>query len=263
MNLLGLQTEKQFFTWDVVVAWRDNVFNADFMNCTKSNYFVAMYKLIDTGIIDVMKPLNDLDDDWLENAKKEISKLKTWSTATKKVRASCLNSFYIFLKQDFDTKVSPFRSHPTSIQIKYMLSNVRDVHLTEDIPPDRLCNELSKINVRDSYIVWLMMNTGRPLRDILNLPKINAEDVSPYILNTYTPKHILGEIMNLSKNSKVYLFETFSGKRVNRTQIMRNLKQAGHNIDLGFDLTPVVLHGYVCAYMSRDKRSVIEKAFGF
>jgi site-specific recombinase XerC len=110
-----------------------------------------------------------------------------------------------------------------------------------------------------------MMHTGRTLEAVLDrrkehlrTPYMDFDDNSEHI-----PPHITDALNELCKNSTDYLFETASGKRIRRTQVMRNLKQAGHNIGLDFDLTPKVLHGYVCAYMSKDKRSELEKALGF
>ena len=174
--------------------------------------------------------------------------------------------------------------------LKHVLSNVSDKVRTRDISPDKLCKAVSKINERDAYIVWLMMHTGQPLEKILDLRKedLDAEYMSleesmkhtpiidpsnPIILaysgyvrfandSKYIPGNIVDEIDKFRKNSKVYLFETATGKRVTRTQVTRNLKLAGKNIGLDFELTPKILRGYVCAYMSKDKRSELEKGLG-
>ena len=75
----------------------------------------------------------------------------------------------------------------------------------------------------------------------------------------HLPAHMVMAINKLCTNSSVYLFETIHGKRIRRAQVTRNLRQAGRNIGLDFDLNPKILHGYVNAYMSRDKRSELEK----
>lgn len=257
---------KEFFVWDAIVAWRDHIYQADFYNNTKSNYITGMLKLIESVIIDVRIPLNHINDMWIEEAKKKIDDKLEWSQSTKIIRKSCLNSFYNFIKNDFDYKITPYRRHPDSNEIKHILSSVQDKALTKDISPIVLCNAVSKINERDAYIVWLMMHTGQPLEAILNIRKTKEDYEPPYIRfngeGKHIPKHITDALNDLCKNSKMYLFETSSGKRIRRNQVMRNLKQAGYNIGLDFDLTPKILHGYVCAYMSRDKRSILEKEFG-
>lgn len=270
---------KEFFLWDAVVAWRDRIYQADFYNNTKGNYLTGMLKLIESGIIDVRLKLKQVDECWANEAKQKIDAKPEWSTSTKTIRKSCLNSFYNFIKTDFDASLKPYRRHPNRPEIKHILSvgqtealekvlkhtlsSVQDKALTIDISPQKLCTALSKINERDAYIVWLMMYTGETLENILDFPNMKTERLHPYLFGKYIPDNIRDAISSLCKNSSNYLFETANGKRIRRTQVTRNLKQAGHMIGLDFDLTPKVLHGFVCAYMSRDKRSELEKAMNF
>lgn len=264
-NVFPIVTE--FFVWDAVVQWRDQIYQADFYNCSKGNYLTNMLKMIESDLVDVRCKLSIVNEEWLRQIKQKIDEKNEWSRATKIVRKSCLNSFYQFVKTSLDTNVEPYRRHPKPIEIKHILSSVQEKALTKDISPIELCNSLSKINERDAYIVWLMMHTGQPLEAILDVRKTKEDYEPPYIRfngqGEYIPEHIINGINELSKNSKAYLFETAGGKRIQRTQVMRNLKQAGYNIGLDFDLTPKVLHGFVCAYMSRDKRSELERALGF
>jgi hypothetical protein len=279
----------EFHVWDAVVAWRDSIYQAGFWNTTKSSYLTSMLKLIESEVVNVRIQLHEINERWLNEAKYKIGNKDEWSLSTKIIRKSCLNSFYNFIKTDFDTTVKPYRRHPKYPEIKHILSNtqeeelekslikhtlssVQDKAFTIDISPIVLCNAISKINERDAYIVWLMMYTGQPLESILDLPKRKEDEENPYMcfkdIGSYTigehiPEHIIEGLNKLCKNSIVYLFETSVGKRVTRTQITRNLKKSGRNIGLKIDLTPKVLHGYVCAYMSRDKRSELEKALGF
>ena len=298
--LLQQIDNKEFFVWDAVFAWRDHICKSEFYNNTKSNYLTGMLKLIESGILNIRHHLKLIDECWLSEAKQKIENKPEWSQSTKSIRKSCLNRFYNFVKNDFDTTLTPYRRHPEYTEIKYilsdteektkeeivkfekhlihLLSNVPDKRRTIDLSPIILSNAISKINERDAYIVWLMMWTGQTLESILDRRKehfrtssdeetktayLDFEDENGNLHGKYIPQHITKAIKELSKNSKVYLLETSKGKRILRTQIMRNLKQAGHNIGLDFDLTPKVLHGYVCAYMSCDKRSELEKAMGF
>lgn len=170
--------------------------------------------------------------------------------------------------------------------LKHVLSNVINKVKARDISPIVLCNALSKINERDAYIIWLMMHTAQPLEKVLDLKKENmrasymdSEHTMQHGLDpnkshahmayvdfdnacAYIPGHIVDGINKVCKNSKFFLFETGNGKRIVRTQVTRNLKQAGKNIGLDFDLTPKILYGYVCAYMTKDKRSILEKGLG-
>lgn len=254
---------KEFFLWDAVVAWRDRIYQADLYNNTKGNYLTGMLKLIESGIIDVRLKLKQADECWANEAKQKIDAKPEWSTSTKTIRKSCLNSFHNFIRNDFNTSsIKPYRRHPDHNEIKHILSSVQDKALTKDISPVELCNALSKINERDAYIVWLMMHTGETLETILDFPNVKNEFLSPYMFGKHIPDHIRDALNGLRKNSNNYLFETANGKRIRRTQVTRNLKQAGHMIGLDFDLTPKVLHGYVCAYMSRNKRSELEIALG-
>lgn len=259
----------EFFVWDAIVAWRDSIYRSEFYNNTKSNYLTGMLKLIESNIIDVRLQLNKIDEHWIKKSKEKIGSLTQWSKSTKTIRKSCLNSFYKFIKNEFDYKTMPYQRHPEPNEIKHILSNVQDKALTVDISPAVLCDALAKINERDAYIVWVMMHTGQTLEAILDRRK---EDLrKPYLdfvciggkFSKHIPKHITDGINELFKDSAVYLFETASGKKIRRTQVMRNLKQAGRNIGLDFDLTPKVLHGYVNAYMSREKASELEKALFF
>ena len=261
---------KEFFVWDAVVAWRDSIYQTDFYNSSKGNYLTSMLKLIEGGIVNVRLKLNQIDEHWLNESKQKINNDKPeWANATKTVRKSCLNSFYNFIKTSFDATVTPYRRHPKHHEIKHILSSVQEKALTRDISPKVLCNALNEINERDAYIVWLMMHTGQPLEAILDLPKIKEDEESPYfqfkdlgdfVSGEHIPEHILLRLKQICKDSNVYLFETAVGKRIMRTQVMRNLKQAGYKIGLDFDLNPKILHGFVNAYMSRDKRSELEKA---
>lgn len=292
--VLNQINNREFHVWDAVVAWRDHIYQAEFYNNTKSNYLTGMLKLIECGIINVYLKLESADEQWANDAKQKVDENPKWSPATKTIRKSCLNSFYNYIKNDFDHKTKPYRRHPKYSEIKFLLSmskeseriafikhtlsNVQDKALTKGISPVELCNALSKINDRDAYIVWLMMHTGEPLKAILDRRKehlrisldeytksagLDFEEDNGQLYSKYIPEHITEALKQLCKNSKVYLFETASGKKINRTQVMRNLKQAGYNIGLNFDLTPKVLHGFVCAYMSQDKRSELEKELCF
>lgn len=269
---------KVLHVWDAVVAWRDYIFQTPFYNNTKGNYLSGMLKLIELDLINVYLPLEIINDVWIEEAKKKIDLFPDWSIATKAVRKSCLNSFYQFVQKDFNRSVTPYRRHPSPTEVKHVLSNVPDKALTKDISPIELCNALEKINKRDAYIVWLMMHTGEPLESILDRRKehfrtsldnetktacLDFEDENGRKYSKHIFEHITEDLKELCKDSKVYLFETANGKRILRTQVMRTLKQAGHNIGLDFDLNPKILHGFVCAYMCRDKRSELEKAMGF
>jgi hypothetical protein len=266
----------EFFVWDPVVAWRDNLYQADIWKSTKSSYLLNMLKLIEEHIIDVRLKLCKIDDCWIKEAKKRIDELPNWSEKTKSVRKSCLNSFYKFIKTDFDYGITPYQRHPEHEEIKHILSSCQEKALTANISPKKLCYALSKINERDAYIVWLMMWTGQTLEAILDRKKehFRTSDIditeSHIVLDAYLefdnvskfiPSHITAPINEFRKTSNVYLFETANGKRISRTQVTRNLKQAGRNIELDFDLTPKLLQGYVIAYMSRDKRSELERAW--
>ena len=254
-----------FFMWDAIVAWRDSIFQTYSWNTTKSNYVLNMQRLIEAGIVNVQMELNKTDEAWLEESKKKIDALTEWAPETKSVRKSTLNSLYKFIQNDFDRQTIPYQRHPKPEEIKHILSSVKDKTLTQIISPITLCEALCKINERDAYIVWLMMHTGKKLEAILDVRKTKEEYRPPYMLfngqGEHVPKHITEAIDTLCKNSTVYLFETSCGKRITRTQVTRNLKQAGRRIGLTFDLTPKILHGYVMAYMSADKRSDLQKAF--
>jgi len=258
--------------WDAIVAWRDNIYQADFFSNTKSNYLTSMLKLIETGIIDVRHKLSKIDESWLIDAKRKIDSYPEWSASTKSIRKSCLNTFYSFIKKWFDYEIEPYRRHPEPNEIHHVLSIVREKALTADISPIDLFDALTKINKRDAYIVLLMISTKKKLESILDCRKENLrisympsgepgggyldfDDIPAYVHPNITP--CLDE---LRKNSTVYLFETARGKKIRRTQVTRNLKQAGRNIGLDFDLTPKILHGYVMAYMSEDKRDELERA---
>ena len=254
---------EDFFIWDAVVAWRDDVFKADFWNTTKSSYLLNMLRLIEADVVDVRLKLNCVNEQWTKEAKQKIDELPDWSLETKSVRKSCVNSFYNFVRTEFDYSVIPYQRHPEFVEIKHILSSTQDKTLTPVISPELLCNALSKVNERDAYIVWLMMHTGQKLDAILDLPKESLR--GPYLdfkdACKHVPSHITDQLEEFIKNSKVYLFETTCGNRVTRSQVARNLKNAGYKIGLTFDLTPRVLHGYVMAYMSADKRSELQKTF--
>jgi len=263
---------KEFFVSDAVVQWRDNIYQTNFYNSSKGNRLTNMLKLIESGIVDTRLRLNQIDEHWLNESKQKIDDKPEWAKTTKAVRKSCLNSFYNFINTNFDTTVTPYRRHLKHHEIKHILSSVQEKALTKDISPIELCNTLGKINERDAYIAWLMMHTGQTLEAILDLPKIKEDDDNPYfrfkdlgdfVIGEHIPEHILEGLKQLCKNCNTYLFETAGGRRIMRTQVMRNLKQAGYKIGLDFDLTPKLLHGFVNAYMSRDKRSELEKAMGF
>lgn len=261
-NICPINT--RHFLWDAIVAWRDGVYNSDDWGATKSCYLISMLKLIEAGIINVHLELSYVDECWLKGCKRKVDKLPHWSEATKSIRKTSLNSLYRFIQTEFDRNVFPYQHHPEPNIIRHILSSTQEKALTTNISPSLLCNTLSKINERDAYIVWLMMHTGQRLEAVLDLRKEMRQRI-PYLdfnnTSKHIPKHITDRIMELSKDSKVYLFETSAGKRITRVQVTRNLKNAGRNIGLTFDLTPKVLHGYVVAYMSRDKRSELEKSF--
>ena len=264
--------KESFHMWDAIVAWRDKIYQSDFYNNTKGNYLTGMLKLVEAGIVDICMKLNIASDCWLNESKQKIDDLPNWSAATKKVRKSCLNSFYNFIQNEFDYSIIPYRRDPTPNEIKHMLSGVQDKALTKDISPQALCNAICVINERDAYIVWVMMFTGKTLEAVLHLKKddlkmtrmFDNEIAGAYLYfvdsSIYLPAHMVMAINKLCTNSSVYLFETIHGKRIRRAQVTRNLRQAGRNIGLDFDLNPKILHGYVNAYMSRDKRSELEKA---
>lgn len=270
----------KFFVWDAVVAWRDGIYSSEGWSTTKSSSLINMLKLIEDDVINVRLELSHINDEWLRDCKCRVDKLPHLSETTKSIRKSCLNSLYKFIQDEFDQGVIPYQRHPKVAEIKHILSapnglddlksvirqqlsSTQDKALTTVISPSKLCNVLSKTNERDAYIVWIMMYTGQRLESVLDIRKEQLR--APYLDiegdSYHVPKHITGRLMELCKDSNIYLFETAAGKRVTRVQVTRNLKNVGHEIGLAFDLTPKVLHGYVIGYMSRDKRSELEKSF--
>lgn len=289
----------EFLVWDAVVAWRDYIFSKSFYSCSRGNYFSNMLKLVESNIVDVHLRLDNVNEDWLKESKIKVDAKSEWAKSTRTVRKSCLNLFYKFVANVFDRSNAPYRRHPDGNEIKFVLSsyewetilkhvlsNVSDKAKAWEIDPKELCDALSKINERDAYIAWLMMHTGQPLEKVLDLRKENLRarpmdskkalkrGLDPMVEhacmayldfdngNYHIPGHIVDGINKICKDSKHFLFETVNGKRVLRTQVTRNLKQAGRNIGLDLDLTPKLLHGYICAYMTKDKRSIIERSLG-
>lgn len=260
---------KEFCVWDAIVAWRNRIYQADCWKSTKESYLLNMLKLIEEGIVDERIRLNKIDEDWLKRSKKMIEELPKWSEKTKSVRKSCLNSIYRLIQTGLDSNLYPYQRHPEPAEIKHILSirhilsDHEVISLTRNITRTKLCNAISKINERDAYIVCLMMITGWTLENILSLRKTKQDYNPPYIhLNghrKYIDDHITKAIDNLCKDSKTYIFETSAGNKITRTQVSRNLKLAGRNLGLDFNLTPKVLQGYVMAYMSADTRSELER----
>ena len=256
-----------FYVWDVIFAWSRSIRESSLRNSTKSTYLTSMLKLIEANIVDTNLKLDSANEDWLEESKKKIDANTKWSDETKSIRKSCLNLFHKFAKESFDRKTEPYQSHPQPNVIKYVLSNVLDQKLTLHISPSVLCNSLSEINERDAYIIWTLMYTGQTLDEILNRRKEHLRGI--YLNFEYNGikfsksllEHIAVVLEEYCKKSNTYIFETMNGKRIRRAQVTRNLKQAGRNIGLDFDLTPKALHRYVNAYMSQDKRNELEKIF--
>lgn len=260
---------QDFLVWDAVVAWSNAIYESTLSGSSKNSYFVNMLKLIESEVVDVRMPLDNVDEAWLNGVKKQTNAKADWSSKTKLNRKSCLNSFQNFVHTSFDRGLEPYRRYPKPSEIKYVLSNVLDQRLTVHIHPSILCSAISKINERDAYIVWVLMYTGQTLESILDRRKEHLRGI--YLdfefngkLFSMTLLNSVSEVLAArSVNHKVYLFETDNGKRIRRTQITRNLKQAGRNIGLNFDLTPKALHRYVNAYMSADKRSELERALWY
>jgi site-specific recombinase XerD len=265
-----IPVNEDFFVWDAVVAWRDSIYKADCWKSTKESYLLNMLKLIEEGVINVRIQLSEIDEDWLKWSKNKVDELPEWSEKTKSVRKSCLNSFYKLIKAGIDPNLTPYQRQPEAVEIKHILSirNILSSHevmaLKANISRVKLCNAINKVNERDAYVICLMMITGWTLENILNLRKTKEHYNPPYIyldgFGKYIDEHITKAIDELCKNSKTYLFETSSGNKITRTQVSRNLKLAGRNLGLDFDLTPKVLQSYVIAYMSSDKRSELERA---
>jgi hypothetical protein len=286
-----MESEK-YHIWDVVVSWRNFIFASEFESVSKSDYLTHMLKLIENHIIDIKVPIDALNEEWLKDCKRKIDLCDFWSERTRLCRKTCLNSFYRFYITNFNFYQVAYRRCPADheveyilssqsekryseeVVIKHVLSNVIEKTKTTIISPVELCEAVSKVNERDAYIVWLMMHTGRRLEFILDLKKenfrvslddqnnayfayIDFKDKSEYVYG-----HIADAIKNLSKDSSKYLFESSKGKKIGRTQVIRNLKKAGKAIGLTFDLTPKVLYGYVNAYMTKDKRSAFEQCLG-
>lgn len=283
---------KKYHIWDVVVSWRNFIFTSEFESVSKSDYLTHMLKLIENHIIDIKEPIDALNEDWLKDCKRKIDSCVFWSKRTRLCRKTCLNSFYRFYKKNLNFYQVAYRRCPVDheveyilssqnekkysekVVIKHVLSNVVEKTKTTIISPVELCEAVNNVNERDAYIVWLMMHTGRRLEFILDLKKedlrLSLENQNnAYIgyvdfkdMIEYIPKHIAIALKTLSKDASKYLFESSNGKKLGRTQVIRNLKKAGKSIGLTFDLTPKVLYGFVNAYMSNDKRSAFEQCLG-
>jgi hypothetical protein len=305
-SVINLNTE--FFVWDAIVSWRDHINKNDFYRHSKSNYFNNMLKLIESNIVDIRTPLKNANNNWLKECKDKIDEKEDWALSTKKVRKSCLNTFYQFTVEAFDKSQIPYQRHPKYHEIEYILSpniNEKDrisdlekvilkhsISLNakqenvRDLAPIVLCNEVSKINERDAYIVWLILRTGQSLDKILDLKKENIRVSYKKEIDEYNKDdgyelnksyfayldfendsyhiegHVVDGINNVCKNSKEFIFETKEGKRIHKKQVIRNLKEAGYNIGLDFDLTPSLLKSFSNAYMSGDIRSEIMQGLG-
>lgn len=249
--------------WDAILAWRDEIYTSNLMRVTKTNYLSHMFKLIKGNIIDPYLPINKCLDSWFFDAFMKLYSVKNWSDATKSSRRTCLKSFFDFCKR-YIPKQEPFGRSPSMLEIAIMLSSIIDRTKTKELDPVKLFDTLNKINVRDALIVSVMIFTGNSLKDVLDLKKEDLTDNHIVFSNgkKSIPKPLKKLISFSCDNSSEYLFATAKGKRILRTQVIRNLKIASHLMGLDFEATPKIIQGYAIAYISNDKKSKFEKILG-
>lgn len=267
--------KERYSIWDVMVAWRDSILDSSFLRVTKRDYLSRMQKLIEEGVINPSIKLKSVNESWLDECSKRIYET-SWSEKTKKSRKTCLLSFYKF-SQTFDPdyaneyEVLSYRYIPTPHEIKnrfnienskkLLLSSAHELLLNRGLNIQELYDTLKKHNQRDAWIIALMIETGCSLDEILEIKKT---DISPVYIKIKNFQYavdstLIHHIKTICKEFSEYVFTTKKGEKVGRVQVTRNLKRAGHEVGLTFDLTPMIFHRHINKILIRDKRSPLEK----
>lgn len=279
MPLSGEEHEvTSFHVLDAVVAWRDKIHNSKYLHITKCQYLSNMLKLIESKIINTYTRLDNVDKDWLIMARKNVDDIHKWSPKTKKLRRTCLNSFYSFVKKEFDYGADAYKRQLKDVEIQHLLSSTKEKYQSINVDPLDLCNIVHRINNRDGYILWLMFWTGQKLERILELKKTekekqyihfftysndidngNNECIPTHEESEWIPQHIEKGIDEVTKDSKFYLFETNGSKRVRAMQVRKNLQRAAKLLGVDFHFSPKAIQGYVCGHTSRNKKSELEQ----
>lgn len=267
--------KERYSIWDALVAWRDNILSSSFLRVTKINYLSRMQKMIEASVINPTIKLRGVNEAWFDECVRKINDT-SWSEKTKISRKTCLSSFYKFA-QTFDPdytnqyEMLSYRYIPTPHEIKnrfnienskkLLLSSAREDLLTNGLDIQKLYNTIRKNNERDAWIIALMLETGCALDEILKIKKSDVSSTYVRIENFQyaVPLSLIDGITTLYKDSSEYVFTTRKEGKVGRVQVTRNLKKAGREIGLTFDLTPMVFHRLINTILLRDKRSPLEK----
>jgi|SRR5271170_16848 len=255
-----------YTTWDAIFAWYYYILHdTSMMKDSKRTYITGMHKLIKDGIIDYTSMIPQLTPDSYMNAclkLKNIPKAKT----TTNLRKTCLKSFYNFVSEhQYENYLKnygkPARNIPTMHEISFILSAIEERHRTKDLDPVELFKAVESLNERDSVIVCTMIFTGRTLEDILDLRKKDCENriIEFQDGRENVPLFITNFIQKNAANGDTYAFTTANGKRLRRTQVIRNLKLASKLMGLDFEVTPKILQGYAIAYLPSSKKENLAK----
>lgn len=272
---------ERYSIWDAIVAWRDFILSSSFLRVTKTNYLSRIQKLIEAEIINPALKLSSINKSWLKECIDKID-LHFWTKTTKVSIKTCLTSFYKFSQQSFDPDYTDeyerlsygyiptpheikHRLCPTPYQIekakKLVLSSVQERELASQLDILKLYQLIRRNNERDALIIATILETGCTLEEVLDIKKCDVSSVYIQIKKFQYPVQIslIAALEKLYKESSEYVFTTSKGKRVGRIQVTRNLKKAGREIGLNFDLTPMIFHRVINAILLRDKRSSFEK----
>ena len=224
-----------------------------------------MLKLVQDGIIDYKMTILKLTSNWYRNANFVVENTPR-SETTINLRKTCLKSFYNFAsehqyKNYLEYYGEPSRKIPTMYEIAFVLSTIEERSRTKDLDPIELFKAVEGLNERDAVIVSTMIFTGRTLEEILDLRKKDCDNgiIEFKDGQESVPLFITNFIQKNASNGDGYAFISANGKRLRRTQVIRNLKLASKLMGLDFEVTPKVLQGYAIAYLPSEKKENLAK----
>ena len=246
---------KIYHCFDVLVAWRNELY-ASATKSMRRNYLSGMCVLIDEGIVDPTSSVDHvLTEDWSVDAHERINILDKWSPSTKKSRKSCLEKFL-----GFASSFKPnSNGNPPTLKIPgrglmhHILSGMDDKIKVQEISKsswDRFFDQLTNGNARDCLISIVMLRSGRRLEDVLDLRKTDITETGVKWTDgshTELSKETLALISRLTHSNADYVFTTKLGRRIRRTQVIRQMKNASKAAGLDFEITPKILQVFAIA----------------
>ncbi|MGK5593882.1 MAG: tyrosine-type recombinase/integrase [Parachlamydiaceae bacterium] len=230
---------------------------------TKRNYLSGLKRLIEYGLINPLKTLQDFALANHQSIIDQIKLIKGWSECSRQARAACYISFTGYLNrrlQGMIKKALPNKEKESKTFFK-VYEKVK-TKATNHAQWQSFLQALAKINKRDCLIAKITLQGGKRIGEVLSLQTENIDwSINEITFKQSKTKGYIKETVitypdSVMKSLKEYIgervgdiFVTRSNNKVSLRQVAKTFAKTGLAANLPFKITPHVLRASTVTYL--------------